>query len=229
MINPQLTELEKHDLTRLAVFLNASDTKAQAQAIDEAIQVNFLLADAAVYALQHGQDRYFVAERLHNFGSVIVEPLQALLKESTNTEAKILASLVLLRLGSKVGISILLEAVLTEPVDRYASLVVDRLAANSISEASTAIIARLRQFILREADLGKSFESNADKDFVVSSLHAMQTLNSPLPQDLLTYLTALGIPVEINSLLSSERAAESIAKTLFQDGQHKPSEKRSKE
>ena len=206
MINPQLTELEKHDLTRLAVFLNASDTKTQAQAIEEAIQVNFLLADAAVYALQHGQDRYFVAERLHNFGSVIVKPLQALLKESTDTEAKILASLVLLRLGSKAGIPVLLEAVLAEPVDRYAALVVERLAANGISEASPAIIARLGQFNFTEAELGKSFASNANKDFVVSSLHAMQTLNAPLPQDLLNYLTAPGVPIEIASALSSDRA-----------------------
>ena len=206
MINPQLTELEKHDLTRLAVFLNASDTKTQAQAIEEAIQVNFLLADAAVYALQHGQDRYFVAERLHNFGSIIVEPLQALLKESADTEAKILASLVLLRLGSNAGIPVLLEAVLTEPVDRYASLVVERLAASGVSEAGPAIIARLRQSSLEEDDLGKSFESNADKDFVVSSLHAMQTMDAPLPQDLLTYLTAPGVPIEITSALPSNRA-----------------------
>ncbi len=206
MINHQLTELEKHDLTQLAVFLNASDIKTQIQAIDEAIQVNFLLADSAVDALQTGQDRYFVAERLHNFGSVIVGPLQALLEASADAEVKILAALVLLRLGSRTGIPILLEAVLTEQVDRYAALVAERLAANGVTEASTAIIARLRQLNLQEIDLGRSFKSNAAKDFVVSSLHAMQTLNVPLPQDLLTYLTAPGVPIEITSALPSNRA-----------------------
>ena len=206
MINPQLTKLEKHDLIQLATFLNASDTQTQAQAIDEAIQVNSLLADAAVYALQHGQDRYFVAERLHNFGSIIVEPLQALLREAADAEAKILAALVLLRLGSKSGIPVLLDAVLAEPVDRYAALIVERLAANGVGEASPAIIARLRQISLTEVDLGKSFESNADKDFVVSSLHAMQTLNAALPQDILTRLTAPGVPIEITSALPSGRA-----------------------
>jgi len=205
MINPQLTEFAKHDLTQLAVFLNASDTKTQAQAIDEAIQVNSLLADAAVYALQNGQDHYFVAERLPNFGSIIIKPLQALLKESADAEVKVLASLVLLRLGSKAGVPGLLQAVLTEPVDRYAALIVDRLAACGISETSEAVINRLRQFSLTEIDLGKSFESNALKDFVVSSLHAMQTLDFPLPQDLLNHLTAPGLPVEITSILSSER------------------------
>ena len=206
MINPQLAQLEKHDLTQLATFLNASDTQTQAQAIDEAIQVNSLLADAAVYALQHGQDRYFVAERLHNFGSIIVEPLQALLREAADAEAKILAALVLLRLGSKSGIPVLLDAVLAEPVDRYAALIVERLAANGVSEASPAIIARLRHMNLTEANLGKSFESNAVKDFVIASLYAMQTLNAPLPQDLLTCLTAPGLPIEITSALSSDKA-----------------------
>ena len=200
-------ELEKHDLNRLAVFLNASDTKTQAQAIEEAIQVNFLLADAAVYALQHGEGRYFVAERLHNFGSIIVEPLQALLKESNDTEAKILASLILLRLGSKAGIPILLEAVLAEPVDRYAALVVGRLAANGVRQASELVVTRLRQLSAEKVNFGKSFESNANKDFVVSSLQAMQTLNSPLPQDLQSYLTAPGLPIEIISMLSREKSS----------------------
>ncbi len=205
MINPQLTEFAKHDLTQLAVFLNASDAKTQAQAIDEAIQVNSLLADAAVYALQNGQDRYFVAERLPNFGSIIMEPLQALLKESADAEVKVLASLVLLRLGSKVGVPDLLQAVLTEPVDRYAALIVDRLAACGVSETSEAVINRLRQLSLKEIDLGKSFESNANKDFVVASLHALQTLNLPLPQDLLDHFTAPGLPIEVTSTLSSRR------------------------
>jgi len=205
MINPQLTEFSKHDLTQLAVFLSASDAKTQGQAIDEAIQVNSLLADAAVYALQNGQDRYFVAERLPNFGSIIMEPLQALLKESADAEVKVLASLVLLRLGSKAGVPDLLQAVLTEPVDRYAALIVDRLAACGISETGEAVINRLRQLSLKEIDFGKSFESNANKDFVVSALHAMQTLNFPLPQDLLNHLTAPGLPIEITSIFSSGR------------------------
>jgi len=50
-----------------------------------------------------------------------------------------------------------------------AALIVDRLAACGISETSEAVINRLRQFSLTEVDLGKSFESNALKDFVVAS------------------------------------------------------------
>ncbi len=202
MINPQLTEFAKHNLGQLAVFLNASDTETQSQAIDEAIQVNSLLADAAVYALQNGQDRYFVAERLHNFGSIIVEPLQALLEESIDAEVKILAALVLLRLGFKSGVPVLLNAVMTEPVERYAAFTVSRLAANGVSEAVEVMIARLRQFKRDEVDLGKSFESNANKDFVVSSLHAMQTLNAPLPPDLRRWLAEPGTPIEIASVLA---------------------------
>lgn len=206
MINPQLTEFAKHDLTRLAGFLTASDTKIQVQAIDEAIQINSLLADAAVYALQNGPDRYFVAERLHNFGSILIEPLQALLNESTDDEVKILAALVLLRLGSKAGVPILLGAILTEPVDRYASLIAERLAANGVSGADEAVIARLRQLGPSKVDLGKSFESNPSKDFVVTALHALHTLNVSLPPDVRAQFTMPSLPLEITSITSNEKA-----------------------
>ncbi len=174
----------------------------------EAIRVNSLLADAAVYALQTGQDRYFVAERLPSFGSVIVEPLQALLNESPDDEVQVLAALVLLRLGSKAGIPILLNAVLTEPADRYASLVVERLAANRVSEASEAIMTRLRRFSPADVDLGKSFESNPNKDFVVTALHALQELAVALPEDLAGQFTVPSIPIEITSVLSLGKALE---------------------
>ena len=207
MINPQLTEFAKHDLAQLAVFLNASDVKTQSEAIEEAVQVNLLLADAAVYALQTGQDRYFVSERLHSFGSVIVEPLQALLTESPESEVQILAALVLLRLGSKAGLPILIDAILTEPADRYASLVVGRLAANGIREAADSMTTRLRQLSPDAIDLGKSFESNPNKDFVVSLLSAMQTLGTTLPPDLQQQFTAQEMPVEITALLATHKNA----------------------
>jgi len=207
VINPQLAEFAEHDLARLAGFLIASDTEMQAQAIDEAIQVNSLLADAAVYALEKGPNRYFVAERLHNFGSILVEPLQVLLEESAHAEVRILAALVLLRLGSKAGVPVLLEAVLTEPVDGYASLVVERLAANGVDEASGAIITRLRKFDPSKVELGKSFESNPSKDFVVSLLSAMQTFGIALPPDLQRQFAAQEMPVEITALLSPHRNA----------------------
>ena len=207
MINPQLTEFAKHDLARLAVFLNAPDVKTQTEAIEEAVQVNLLLADAAVYALQTGQDRYFVSERLHSFGSVIVEPLKALLTESLDGEVQILAALVLLRLGSKAGLPVLVDAVLTEPTDRYASLIVERLAANGIHEAADAMTTRLRQFSLESVDLGKSFESNPNKDFVVSLLSAIQTFGVALPPDLQQRFIAQEVPVEITALLADHRRA----------------------
>ncbi len=204
MIKSQLAEFAKYDLSRLAVFLNASDAQTQTQAIEEAVQVNLLLADAAVSALQSGQDRYFVAERLPQFGSVVIAPLQALLTESTDDEVQILAALVLLRLGSKAGVTVLLHAVLTEPIDRYAALIVERLAANGIQEAGDAILARLRQFRRDAVDYGKPFESNASKDFVVTSLHALPGLDIALPPDLQVYFTAEIMPVEIAALLMSK-------------------------
>ena len=214
MINLEVIEFAKYDLAQLSAFLHEADVEKQTQAIEEAIHINSLLAFSAVRALKDGQDRYFVAERLHNFGSIAIEPLETLLKESNEAAVKTLASLVLLRLGSKAGVSVLLDAVLTEPVDRYASLIVEALAVSGIKKAGSAFITRLRQINSAESDLGKSFESNPNKDFVVSVLHALNTLSLALPEDLEFQLTSSDMPIEIKSVLSDKFA---IAHALKQE------------
>lgn len=201
MIHCEEAEFAKYDLTRLGATLTAPNVEKQAKAIDDAIRVNHLLALSSVCALRDSQDRFFVAERLPRFGSVVIEPLEALLQEPAEREAKVLASLVLLGLGSRAGVPILLEALQTEPINRYASLVARTLAANGIGEAGDAIIARLRGSDLSAAALGKSFASNASKDLIVSLLSALKTLAIALPTDLQQRLEAPDLPTEIRSLL----------------------------
>ena len=201
MIHCEEAEFAKYDLMQLGATLTEPDIEKQTQAIDDAIRVNHLLALSSVCALRDNQDRFFVAERLPRFGSVVVEPLEALLQEPAEWEAKILASLVLLRLGSYTGVPVLLEALRIEPAERYTSLVARTLAANSIGEAGDAIIVRLRGSDLTADTLGKSFASNADKDLVVSLLFALKTLAITLPPDLQQRLEAPELPIEIRSAL----------------------------
>ena len=201
MIKSEVTEFAKYDLAQLAAFLNETNIEKQAYAIDEAIRLNRLLAFSSVCALRDGQDRYFIAERLPRFGSIVVEPLKSLLEESREAEVKVLASLVLLRLGSRAGVPVLLDALLTEPAERYASLVARTLAANGIGEAGAVIIARLHGTDLSVTSVGKSFGSNPSKDMIVSLLAALKTLTITLPPDLQQRLEAPKLPVEIRSAL----------------------------
>lgn len=199
MINYEAAEFAKYDLAQLGAFLSETDIKKQTQAIDDAVRLNRLLALSSVCALRDGQDRFFVAERLPRFGSVVVEPLETLLQEPAEAEAKILASLVLLGLGSKAGVPTLLEALKTEPAERYAALIARALAANGIGETGEVIIGRLRNADLTVAALGKSFASNAAKDTAVSLLADLRTLAVALPPDLRQRLEAPDLPVEIRS------------------------------
>jgi hypothetical protein len=199
MIHCEEAEFAKYDLTQLGATLTAPNVQKQTQAIDDAIRVNHLLALSSVCALRDSQDRFFVAERLPRFGSVVVEPLEALLQEPAEGEAKILASLVLLGLGSQAGVPILLDALLAEPAERYASLVARTLAANGVGEAGEIIITRLRSSDLTPNALGKSFASNASKDLAVSLLDALKKLAIALPTDLQQRLKEPNLPVEVRS------------------------------
>lgn len=201
MIHCEEAEFAKYDLKQLGATLTASNVEKQAQAIEDAVRVNHLLALSSVCALRDSPDRFFVAERLPRFGSVVIKPLEALLQEPAEREAKVLASLVLIGLGSQTGVAVLLDALLTEPAERYAAVVARTLAENSIGKAGDAIVARLRGSDLSANALGKSFASNAGKDLVVSLLFALKTLTITLPADLQQRLESPDLPIEIRSAL----------------------------
>jgi len=140
-----------------------------------------------VDALKRGPHRLFVAERLYRFGSVAIDLLEELLETSDNSEIKILASMVLLQLGSRGGVPCLLDAIVKD--DAYVCMAAMRLAEAGIVEAGDRIVARLRLCELDEFDL------------IVSLLSALEKLGHEIPKDLRKRF-ASDVPWQICTMLS---------------------------
>ncbi|MEO1671636.1 MAG: hypothetical protein AAFR77_12775, partial [Cyanobacteria bacterium J06631_2] len=100
--------MSKANLDLLIEKLNSEQIERQISAIEETTCLVETLAIKAVELLQTSSNKFLVAERLSSFGSIIVPHLEKLLHESNDREVQILASLVLLQLNFRTGVSILL-------------------------------------------------------------------------------------------------------------------------
>jgi len=158
------------DLKSVITDLESDSTEAQVLAIEAATEIVNNLVEKALETFQRSPDRLFIAERLANFGVAIVAPLEKLTNDSNNLEVIILASLVLLQLGSKVGVRKLLDAFLES--DDYACLIARHMVKANIDGFGDNIVTRLRLC-----------EIEQDK-FIVCLLEELKKLNYDLPSDL---------------------------------------------
>ena len=165
--------------------LDSTQVEKQIPAIEEAKTIVNTLAMKAVESLQTSSNRFLVAERLNCFGSIIIPHLEKLLQESSDSEVQILASLVLLQLNLKIGVSILLDAIKND--DEYAILAAQHLAKAGIKDAIEAICDRLRRSELEEIDL------------IVSLVDSLNKLNGKLPQDVLQRFNSDDAPWQIKT------------------------------
>jgi hypothetical protein len=183
------------EVDRMISDMTSGQPDRQIPALDQACHLVNHLVQIAVDALEAGPERFLVAERLHWLGPTAVGPLEVLLMRTDNSEVRILASLVLLQLGSRVGIHWLLQGVLED--HNYAGLVVGHLAKNGIYEAVDRIVARLR------------VSDAADLDLIVASLDALETLKADLPSDLLTKFTAPSMPWQVRTAAEHSKSIKS--------------------
>ena len=170
--------------------LSSNQVEKQIAALDKAGEIVDVLVRKAVDALKCGPDRLFVAERLYRFGSVVIPPLGDLLEPSDDSEVHILASMVLLQLGSKVGIPWLLDAIVKD--DEYACMAAHRLAEAGIADAGSRIVARLRS-------------PELDLDQIVSLLSALEHLDHEIPKDLQRQFTAPDVPWQVRTIASQQK------------------------
>jgi hypothetical protein len=161
--------------------------------LDEALEIVNVLARKAVDAFKRGPERLFVAERLYRFGSVVMTPLEKLLETSEDSELRILASMVLLQLGSTVGVPWLLNAIVND--DEYACMAAMRLAEAGIVDAGDGIVARLRSCEL-------------EMDGVVGLLFALEKLGHEIPLDLRKRFAAPDVPWHIRTMMSPDASHE---------------------
>src|SRR6266496_609610 len=184
------------DVDTIVRDLSSVQLDRQIPALEQLCEVVNYLVEVAVDRLEAGPERFLVAERLHKLGGTAVGPLELLLMKTDNGEVKILASLVLLQLGSRVGTHWLLQGVLEDHT--YACLIVRHLAKSRIYEAVDRIIARLR------------VSDATDLDLIVGFLDALERLNVDVPSDLLAKFTAPSMPWQVRAAiedLKSEKAA----------------------
>ena len=163
--------MKQHDFAQLRSNLLSEDLERRIPALDQACELVQEIVKIGVQMLEKGPARFLVAERLHGLGRTIIEPLQSLLIRSKESEVQILAALVLLQLGSEVGIPVLLQALDTDR--EYVLLIARHLAANKVDESIDKIVFRLRS------------AQDSEIDLIVGLLSALRTLEAKVPEDLL--------------------------------------------
>ncbi len=159
----------------------------QAEALKLAKSLFERVARDAVDALRRGPNRFIVAERLHWLGSVCREPLQEILSSSAAGEAKILASLVLIQLGSRKGLQVLLDAISSG--SEYSGLSASFLVKQNIKEAVPVVLRRLNECPLDHIDE------------IVSLVAGLEGLGHSLPQQLILRFRQEGVPWQVRSLV----------------------------
>jgi hypothetical protein len=175
----------------LIVSLASDAPEVQAPAL-EALAVEFQrAAEAAVDALARGPNRFLVAERIHRLGSVCVEPLERLLGTSEDPEARVLAALVLLQLGSHVGVDVLLDAVREQGPD--ATLAAVWLGKSGVRAVADIVVEQLVSSDFRDVDRDLSY---------VGLLERM----------------GRALPVEFVERVRSESAPWQLRRLLFKSG-----------
>lgn len=176
--------------------LDTNQVERQVPALEQATEIVNFIAIKAVDALKRGPNRFLVAERLNLLGSVVTPHLEELLKNSDNSETRILAALVLLQFDSKVGVPYLLDAVIQD--EDYAGLAARHLAKAGSKQAIKPIINRLMCCELKEVDL------------VVSLLEALAQLGGEIPSDLRQRLAASDAPWQIRTMIDDSPVSASL-------------------
>ena len=99
-------------LTSIYQELASPNRETQSFAITKATDLCQSLASTVTKLLPQHQNRFLIAERLAQFGTLAIPELQNILKNITcDPEAKVLASLVLIKLGNTDGVSLLLSEI----------------------------------------------------------------------------------------------------------------------
>jgi hypothetical protein len=159
--------------------LKSSDLETKIVALDKITADVSKIVHEAVNALNDEENAYFVAERLGRFGSLAIAPLEVVLQKSSSVEVQELAALVLARIGSKTGVPILLQAVLSSK--DHACSAARQLAHAGISEAKDNLITRLRSITPIKP---------SDTDVILCLAISLKKLGFEIPADIVARFTA---------------------------------------
>jgi len=148
----------------------------------------FTLTMLAVKSLETAPDAYFIAERLPALGSILIAPLENIVKTSNRTDAKTLAALVLLNLGSQRGVTWLRTII--DQRDKYSSWAASLLVAKGVREVENNILN-----YLRTCDLQQEHE-------IITMISALEKLEIRLPEDIYQKLHIPEAPFGVKFVLA---------------------------
>jgi len=96
--------MSKLELYPTVENLESGELEKQVFALESAVEIVNLLALKTIETFDKASHKFPIADRLYRFGSIMIPHLEQLLKKTEDSETKILAAVVLLRLGSQVGV-----------------------------------------------------------------------------------------------------------------------------
>ena len=139
-------------LQEINVGIESNDIEILVKSVEKAALQVKSLVDAVLHAFEASSDRYFIAERLYMFGPCIIEPLRKVYHNTTNQEAKVLAAIVLMRLGSDIESDALLHEV-SEGTGGLVCLAAKKLAEIKNNQLKYVIVKRLRTCDISQSDI----------------------------------------------------------------------------
>ena len=175
-------EVAVPDLNELLALLKSVEPDERSRAVERAAVAIERLTHGVVASLENaGDHQRYVADHVQRFGTLMVEPLTALLARAEDPDTRVLCSLLLLRLHSNAGIDQLQRAV-TEG-SQWSVRAARVLAEAEVHEAAPTIVHRLRTVDLA---LGEEIEG---------LLEALETLEHAIPADLAARFSGSDAPV----------------------------------
>ena len=139
------------DLTDLLAQLHSDSPDARARGIERAAVAVERLIHAVVGSLETaGPNDKFLFDHVHRFGPTMIEPVEALLHRSEDTDVRVLCALLLLRLHSRSGLETLLGQL--EHGGRWSLPILDLLARARVQSAAPRLIHRLRRVPLHNEE-----------------------------------------------------------------------------
>lgn len=156
--------------------LISENIEIQCLAIEQLSDVSTIIAEQSVKALETTNNPFLIAERIVRLGTIIVTPLEKFIEQEIDDEKKVLASIVLLKLGSQKGLDNIITEVRKKGENEY--LAINSLVESNIPNVDDLIIERLRQFSLEE------FQNVKTSIFISNLFSYLKRLEVSVPEDI---------------------------------------------
>lgn len=164
------------NFNKLMQDLVSDNFETQCLALESFCDLVDAITQQAIKGFEVSKTPDLIAERLANLGTIVTNRVEGFIESSKSGERKILASILLLHIGSHKG----LDDVIAEFKNqgKYEHLSISKLVKTQMPGVGDLIIERLRKFSLNE------FKDEKKSVYVNNLLQYLENLSVHLPTDL---------------------------------------------